>query len=153
MISTESLFRTLVLLFSCAVAAFGQQEPIYCPPPTIELEYGTVLLDCSESRRAERPNCNVKKVRVRVNAVHPKLKKLNYAYRTSAGDVIGKGAEVIWNIEGLPPGTYDISVTVTGPEKFRRESTHTLTIQRDTIGHGRHAFDSFPALLSSLDLT
>jgi hypothetical protein len=131
MIATELPLRFLVLFFFCAVVSVGQQEPIYCPPPTIELEYGTVLLDCSESRRAERPNCDLKEVRVRVNAVHPKLKKLNHEYRTSAGEVIGKGAEVIWNIGGLPPGAYDISVTVTGPEKFRRESTYTLTIQRD----------------------
>lgn len=115
------------------LCAESQTEPVYCPPTLIELEFATVFLNCSATTRAERVNCDVSGVRVRVNAVHPKNKKLQYSYRTSRGNVIGEGAEVEWNVEGLPPGLYDLSVVVTGPGRYRREGAYTLTIQPDEI--------------------
>jgi hypothetical protein len=53
-----------------------------------------------------------KQVRVKTLAVDPENDVLTYQYTVSAGKIIGKGAEVIWDLRNLPNGTYTITAGV-----------------------------------------
>jgi hypothetical protein len=53
-----------------------------------------------------------KQVRVEALAVDPENDVLTYQYTVSAGNVIGRGSEVIWDLSNLPRGTYTITAGV-----------------------------------------
>jgi hypothetical protein len=53
-----------------------------------------------------------KEINVTVTAVDPENDVLTYNYSVSAGRIIGNGAKVIWDLKGVSPGTYSITVGV-----------------------------------------
>ncbi len=53
-----------------------------------------------------------KRVKVETVAQDPENDPLIYDYVVSAGRVIGTGAKVVWDLTGVPPGTYTISARV-----------------------------------------
>jgi hypothetical protein len=55
-------------------------------------------------------NCGTIKVKVR--ATDPENDPLTYNYTASGGRIIGHGSEVIWDLRGVEPGDYTITVTV-----------------------------------------
>jgi hypothetical protein len=48
-----------------------------------------------------------------VNATDPDGDSLQYEYSTTEGIISGKGRLVLWNLDGLPRGPYEVCVTVT----------------------------------------
>ena len=44
------------------------------------------------------------KVRLKANAVSPGGYPIKYKWTTTAGTISGEGAEVVWNLVGLPAG-------------------------------------------------
>lgn len=51
-------------------------------------------------------------VAVKTTAEDPENDVLTYAYTVSAGRVVGNGANVIWNLAGVDPGTFVITAGV-----------------------------------------
>lgn len=52
------------------------------------------------------------KVSVNVTAEDPENDVLTYNYKVSAGRILGVGAKVLWDLSGLPPGTYTMTCAV-----------------------------------------
>jgi hypothetical protein len=53
-----------------------------------------------------------KAIKVKTKAADPENDVLTYMYYVSAGKILGTGAEVIWDLTGVPPGTYSITAAV-----------------------------------------
>jgi len=55
---------------------------------------------------------NSKRISVTTVAMDPENDVLTYTYTISAGQISGVGARVVWDLTGVSPGTYSISVGV-----------------------------------------
>lgn len=53
-----------------------------------------------------------KLITVSTSAVDPENDPLTYDYSVTGGKIIGRGAKVVWDLTGVPPGTYKITVGV-----------------------------------------
>ena len=53
-----------------------------------------------------------KQIKIATMAQDPENDPLMYDYVVSAGRIIGTGANVVWDLTGVPPGTYTISARV-----------------------------------------
>jgi hypothetical protein len=53
-----------------------------------------------------------KQVKVSTKATDAENDVLTYNYTVSGGKIIGRGANVIWDLQGLEPGTYSITASV-----------------------------------------
>jgi len=53
-----------------------------------------------------------KQIEVATQAIDPENDVLTFNYTVSAGKIIGSGAKVIWDLQGVVPGTYTITVGV-----------------------------------------
>jgi hypothetical protein len=53
-----------------------------------------------------------KELTVTTTSVDPENDVLTYLYNVSAGQIVGEGSKVIWNLKGVGPGTYTITAGV-----------------------------------------
>jgi hypothetical protein len=60
--------------------------------------------------RLKRTLCPPGGCQVSITSVAPDDEKLTYTYKTFGGKIIGSGDRVIWDLAGLPPGEYSITV-------------------------------------------
>ena len=56
-------------------------------------------------------NCGVS---VSTVAVAPDSRNLSFKYKVSSGEIVGSGDRVMWNLTGLSPGKYSITVSSSG---------------------------------------
>jgi hypothetical protein len=63
-------------------------------------------------------------------AVDPEGDVLTYDYNITAGQIIGTGAKVVWNLTGVKSGTYSITVGVDdGAGIVGRTITKSITVK------------------------
>lgn len=87
-----------------------------CPPGQVPNE-GQV---CNESTS----------ISVTTTAVDPENDVLTYQYTVSAGRIVGTGANVSWDLSGVPPGTYTITAGVDdGCGICGQTKTQTVTVE------------------------
>jgi hypothetical protein len=56
---------------------------------------------------------------------------LSYAYFVSAGKIVGSGSQVKWDLTGVPPGRYTVSVGVDdGFGMFGTTRTQTVSVMK-----------------------
>jgi hypothetical protein len=72
-----------------------------------------ITLGCPEGQQSTSGACNdSRSVSVATNATDPDGDTLLYQYTVSGGQITGTGANVTWDLTGVQPGTYTISVAV-----------------------------------------
>ncbi|RMH32011.1 MAG: hypothetical protein D6687_11365 [Acidobacteria bacterium] len=79
----------------------------------VEFSKTVVTLPCPPGfRPAAGQDCGDQTVEVRTTAVDPENAVLTYNYTVSGGRIVGSGANVTWDLSGVRPGTYTITVGV-----------------------------------------
>lgn len=71
-----------------------------------------IIVDNSDKAKNKNRSGQVTKISVKTIAVDPENDVLTYNYEVSGGKIIGQGANVIWDLSGVPPGTYTITAGV-----------------------------------------
>ena len=144
-----------LLIFSIASFAFSSNDLIYgnqilsaepttTPTPVQVEESDLIVLDkkvvCHPCPPRERcrpePECPVNNtgVIISVSAVIPENNQLKYKYTVSGGRVIGKGANVSWNLTGTQPGTYQIRVDIEDELTGKKQTeTEIITVSSISI--------------------
>lgn len=92
------------------------------------LDNETVYLPCPPGNESD--NCPKDGMTVKVKALSKDAAKnnLNYYYAVSGGQIIGQGADVIWDLTGNRPGSYTITASV-GKNNAIRGKTLTKTVE------------------------
>ena len=75
----------------------------------------SVLLSQSEITAACPTNLNAcsnknRSIEISTEAIDPENDVLVYRYTVTGGKIIGQGSKVMWDLSGVPPGTYTITV-------------------------------------------
>lgn len=71
-----------------------------------------VITDCADKTQNKKPSEKVNKISVQTVAVDPENDVLTYVYTISGGKIVGQGANGVWNLSGVSPGTYTITAGV-----------------------------------------
>ncbi|HEX6125199.1 MAG TPA: hypothetical protein VFZ23_07475 [Pyrinomonadaceae bacterium] len=98
---------------------------------SVTLSDTTITGSCPPGfRPAEGATCNDStSISVATSASDPENDVLTYNYTVSGGRIVGTGANVSWDVSGLAPGTYTITVGVDdGCGLCGRTQTQTITI-------------------------
>jgi len=82
-------------------------------PPTVDkvtLNTKEIIIGCNKT--AENEGCEDSNRRISVESVATDRENdvLTYNYTVSAGEIVGSGAKVVWDLTGVAPGTYTITV-------------------------------------------
>jgi hypothetical protein len=78
----------------------------------IEFDREQVFAPCPVSQQAIESACGDTAVRVKTTVVNPGGEQLSYHYTISGGRVVGRGERVEWDLSGVVPGVYTISVAI-----------------------------------------
>jgi hypothetical protein len=62
---------------------------------------------------------------------NPKNTPLSYEYEVSGGKITGQGDKVVWDLTGIRPGTYTITVSIKGKRKISTETRMLSAVVRD----------------------
>ena len=76
------------------------------------LSAGEITIGCNNPPKNEKCTNSKTKISVKTKAVDPENDVLTYNYDISAGKITGAGADVIWDLSGVQPGTYTITAGV-----------------------------------------
>jgi len=98
---------------------------------SVTLSDTTITLGCQPGfRPREGTTCNdSSSINVATSASDPENDVLTYNYTVSGGRIVGTGANVSWDVGGLAPGTYTITVGVDdGCGLCGKTQTQTITI-------------------------
>lgn len=93
-------------------------NPTVTPTPSaeiekIELDRKKVFIPCRPGMRPREENCGDNaSIKVKVSVKNPRNVALLYEYTVSGGRIIGQGANVIWDLAGVQPGYYTITVGI-----------------------------------------
>lgn len=98
----------------------GRRNKRGIPPPinqapnvtAVTFDKTSVSLPCPPGTNPSGAGCGEPTVGVRTTAVDPENDVLTYNYTTSGGRIVGQGANVTWDLSGVRPGTYTITVGV-----------------------------------------
>ncbi|MCS6874924.1 MAG: hypothetical protein NZM17_09640 [Pyrinomonadaceae bacterium] len=94
----------------------GATPPLNQAPDVtnVEISRSVVTLPCPPGFRPRegQTGCGEQTVSVRTTAVDPENDVLTYNYTVSGGRIVGQGANVTWDLTGVRPGTYTITVGV-----------------------------------------
>lgn len=72
----------------------------------------TVYLWCPSSSDSEVCSKSELNIKVKTFSKDAEKKGLNYYYTVSGGQIIGQGADVVWNFSDVKPGNYTITASV-----------------------------------------
>ena len=118
----------------------GKSTILKNKPSTVEglyLDETTLYLDCPRRYRSNPriPGSKDLVIDVSTAATSNSLREeLEYTYSVSGGSIIGSGRQVKWDLVGLAPGTYNISVAVSNGRGLSEPLTRTITLaERDCI--------------------
>jgi hypothetical protein len=111
---------------------FTLNNPTATPTPKfsaqiekIELNKNEIIIGCEPNNKiySEHLTCpdddGIVKVKTSVN--NPKSIALSYIYSVSGGQIIGSGAEISWNLKGVRPENYTITVEIKGKRRVSSE--------------------------------
>ncbi len=90
---------------------FGTKELEDRHPPG-DINQPANVTDISLSETEILSTTYARQIHVKTQAVDPENDVLTYQYIISGGKIIGTGAEVIWDLTGVPVGTYTITAGV-----------------------------------------
>ena len=112
----------------------------------VTLEKEKVYLWCPMPYISKDTLCPKDKQNVKVTTVTKDAEKdgLTYYYIVSGGQIIGQGANVVWDFSDAPPGNYTITVGVGGGYVIRGK-TVTKTIKVEECSHC-HVYCECPTL-------
>jgi len=106
-------------------------KPIPTPLPEIEkfeLDRNKIFLPCEPGLKPREKCDDTGTIKVEVSAANPRNGTLAYHYTVSGGRIVGKGAGVSWDLRGVRPGTYTITVGL-GDDSEVYQETQTKTVQ------------------------
>lgn len=90
-------------------------NPTGNPAPIIyklELSTTEIIIGCTNSAENESCSDNSREIKVKTSVNYGDNDILSYIYEVSGGKILGKGAEVVWDLTDVEPGTYTITVGV-----------------------------------------
>ena len=96
----------------------------------INLSESKIIIGCSNPEK--KGNCSIgdRKISVNTTSVDPDNDVLTYVYKVSGGKIVGTGAEVVWDLSGVKPGTYTITAGVDdGCGVCGKTVTKTVTVE------------------------
>lgn len=101
-------------------------------PPTISsfsASLPNLILPCPPGTRPKgcKPSRSMQ-VRLTTTATDPDGDTLNYTYGVTAGRITGGGANITWDLSGVQPGTYSITVEVTDGRGLPAFASETVTV-------------------------
>src|SRR2546423_2915337 len=116
----RAIIGALVLLVACMGLALAQQNRTQnnrartgaCEPPVLRLSAPTrvVMLGCDNGQTLGTPTAS--QIQLNALADDPQNNALRYQYSTVGGRIVGDGANVMWDLSGVQPGTYTATVEV-----------------------------------------
>lgn len=78
----------------------------------LSLSAEEITADCGDKTRNKKHPEKVYEISVQTVAVDPENDVMTYVYTISAGRIVGQGANVVWDLTGVAPGTYTITAGV-----------------------------------------
>jgi hypothetical protein len=100
--------------------------------PAVELQLSktTITLSCQTGYRDTSRYCPMNgDGRISLAAIASGLgKHATYSYSVGAGQIVGEGSKVVWDLTGNGPGSYPIKVDVLDRGKHQATSSATVTI-------------------------
>lgn len=98
----------------------------------IELDRNEVVYICPYSNACGKDE-NLS-IMVKTIVSNPQKRPLTYAYTISGGRIIGQGAQVVWDLKGVRPGTYTITAAIDEGRGFSYETkSETITVKECPI--------------------
>lgn len=83
----------------------------YAPSVTsLTLSTNEIIIGCNNSEEGETCSESSREISVKTVGYDAENDPLTYTYKVSSGKVIGNGTDVIWDLTGVEPGTYTITV-------------------------------------------
>lgn len=127
-----ALIACLTILLTASAAAQRRNrnaETLPTPvPPTIELASDTnIITICPRDESAAAPQVRLATNTTGFTSGNP----LRYRYRVSGGRIVGDGANTVWDLSGVAPGSYAASVEVDNGEVGCMAFTSTAVVVRE----------------------
>ena len=105
--SAENWFGTAELEIGCKLANnFADVTDLVLSAEEV------YVTDCAGKTQNKKRHEKVNKISVQTVAVDAENDVMNYDYKISGGKIVGQGANVVWNLTGVQPGTYTITAGV-----------------------------------------
>jgi hypothetical protein len=125
--------------FSSAEGWFGMGDALLgCtlinPPAYVAdliLSAKEIIADNSGKGKDKNRSGQVNKISVKTVAVDPDNDVLTYNYEVSGGKIIGQGANVVWDLTGVAPGTYTITAGVDDGMGVQNPKTETVVVRKN----------------------
>lgn len=142
---TKVLILVIFSLLITVQSTFAQNKPNSSESKNnlvvqdLDLDRKEVIIGCPPGYSSKRAQvCFEKKMEVEVVTVSKiaRTKKLTYYYTVSIGKIIGDGARVKWDLSGVKPGTYTITVGVGKNGKIQGNTITKMVVVRDCIECG-----------------
>lgn len=127
----RQVLLAFLLVMSCAFVN-GQTATL----ESVFLSDGSVPSWCPLPREIPGSMCGKSETRVEVNSVvkNPKNEHINFVYVVSGGEIVGSGAQVVWDLHKAQPGKHSITVGL-GDGGIVRGPTITKPLTIETCPH------------------
>ncbi len=79
---------------------------------SLTLSANEIIIGCNDSAEKKVCSDSDRKISVTTNGNDPQNDPITYLYTVSGGEIIGKGAEIVWDLTGVEAGTYTITAGV-----------------------------------------
>ncbi len=113
-----------------------EKEVITCginqPPNVTELSLSAdeIIIGCKDAKIEKTCSDSNRKILIMTSALDPESDPLLYNYEISVGKIIGQGKEIVWDLTGVPSGTYTITAWVDdGCGRCGQEVTKTVIVR------------------------
>lgn len=117
---TRTMFVVVVILLVLNVSGLAQtlkpeNDSLSVSPIVASLSASvtTIVLPCNSDMVSQAGNCprnTSTQIQLSTTTSDPKHDGLGFTYKVTAGRINGEGAHVIWDLEGVAPGTYTAAV-------------------------------------------
>ena len=85
---------------------------LYANVTELNLSASEIVLGSDSQRKSRNHTGDKTKISVATTAIDPENDVLTYEYTVSVGEIIGTGANIVWDLSGVKPGTYTITAGV-----------------------------------------
>jgi hypothetical protein len=118
----------------------GHRNPRIPPPPpnqaptvTVVTSSASITLPCPEGTSSESCTASASRtIDLTANAVDPDNDTLLYTWSVTGGKLTGEGRAVSWDLSGVNPGTYTVTVDVNDGNAHTVNGTATVTVAECT---------------------
>ena len=115
---------------------FGHRNPRTLPPPpnqaptvTVSTSSTSITLPCPEGTSSESCTASASRsIDLTANAVDPDNDTLLYTWSVTGGKLTGEGRAVTWDLSGVNPGTYTVTVDVNDGNSHTVNGTATVSV-------------------------